>query len=181
MPRRVDRPLAPIRPKIQLMKVLNSTTTCFIVWVGLTIACNPQKTNESAIDVRREEVKAPSLDGAWTNISMTVQVKAKTDTIVKVPVGKWEEILGIKPILTTFKTDSSFISEYRNLGDSLFMTSTGVWWVANDSVYMEEQGILNAYHFRIHHDTVTFTGYIDWDQDGEPDDLYKGSQIRATL
>ncbi|MCG8385118.1 MAG: hypothetical protein MJA30_06225 [Cytophagales bacterium] len=163
------------------MKALNLTMTCCIVLVGFTTACNPQKAGESAINSQEEEVKTPSLHGGWTNISMTVEIKTEPDTVIEVPVGKWEEILGIKPILTTFKTDSSFISEYRNLGDSLFMTSTGVWWVANDTVYMEEQGVLNAYHFKIHHDTVTFTGYIDWDQDGEPDDLYYGSQVRAAL
>ena len=145
-------------------------------WLAM-VACGPKGASESTSNPG-EEVEVPSLEGEWVNISMKVEVASEPDTVVDVPAGKWEEALGIKPILTTFKKDSSFVSEYRNLGDSLFMTSSGIWWISGDSLYMEEHGVLNNYHFRLSNDTVRFTGYIDWDQDGQPDDLYYGEQVR---
>lgn len=143
-------------------------------------ACSTREAGESSTSPVEEE-DMPSPEGQWVNISMKVTINADVDSVVDIPPGKWEEILQIKPILTTLKDDSTFISEYRNLGDSLFMTSTGVWWLDKDSLYMEEHGVLNAYHLKIRNDTASFTGYIDWDQDGEADDLYYGEQVRPGL
>ena len=145
------------------------------------IGCNQKASPESATVEHSEKTEeSPKVTGTWQNLSMQVEIESEIDSVVDVPVGEWENVLNIKPIVTTFKEDSTFVSEYRNLGDSVFMTSTGVWWIKDDSLYMEEYGMLNVYHIDLKIDTITFTGYLDWDQDGMADDLYSGVQTRKS-
>lgn len=141
-------------------------------------ACETKKTEttEDKSDIR--EV-SELLIGQWHNLEIEVVIKReKGDSVAVVPYGKWEEILKIKPIVTSFNPDSTFVSEYRSLDDEIMMTSYGTWFVKGDSLIMSQDGTDNAYFTQIKNDTVSFSGYIDWDQDGEADDFYTGTQIK---
>ncbi len=136
---------------------------------------------------QKEEVKenevtlgiSDQLIGKWHNLGIEVVIKTELgDSIALVPQEKWEEILQIKPIVTSFNNDSTFVSEYISLDGEIMMTSTGTWMVYGDSLVMTERGRDNAYFVSIKNDTVSFAGYIDWDEDGEADDFYTGTQIR---
>ncbi|TRX59502.1 hypothetical protein FNH22_10105 [Fulvivirga sp. M361] len=146
-----------------------------IVFLG----CTAKETTESDMGEGKTIKSVPiDITGTWANLSLKVDIGSDPDSVVDVPAGEWENVLQIKPIVTTFRKDSTFVSEYRNLGDSLFMTSSGVWWMQGDSLFMEEQGVMNSYFVELSTDTATFTAYLDWDQDGDADDLYSGMQIR---
>ena len=152
----------------------------------LAVSCNPPEKNSSessdSLNVQAE-VSEPSLKeallGEWRNYSLNITIAKETgDSIVTISQSDWENILQIKPVRTTFSNDSSFSSEYRNLSDSVIMINSGVWFIKNDSLVYMTRGKSFVYDVEISGDTATFTGYTDWDEDGEVDDLYDGKQIK---
>ena len=119
--------------------------------------------------------------GQWYNESLTVKLNAKSgygDSSFVVPPGKWEEILEIKPILTTYLKNGTYHSQYENLKGQAIRESKGTWEVKGDTLYLTEEGITASYHFEWLDGKAKFTGYLDWDQDGVADDLYEGIQVK---
>ncbi|MDH3710475.1 MAG: hypothetical protein OER04_11335 [Cyclobacteriaceae bacterium] len=141
-------------------------------------ACNFSKPTETS----QQEPLPETIQGKWSNIDLSViiQTQNNEDTSItfKVSPGEWEQILHIKPILTEYYEDGSYRSEYRNLNDSLIRVAQGSWEMVGDSLQLLEEQVAARYYLRIQGDTATFTGYLDWDQDGKRDDLYLGRQRR---
>jgi len=119
--------------------------------------------------------------GQWYNESMAVKINAldgTVDSIFSVPAGQWEAILGIKPILTTYTEDGKFNSDYISLEGEVLQSKTGEWELKGDSLFLTEDGQTTAYFFDWREGKAGFIGYLDWDNDGHPDDLYEGIQIK---
>ena len=150
--------------------------------LGIICSCDSKKNEETTSLPENEEagthysLKMDML-GEWRNVSMKVKVNTdQDDSIIDVPAGKWEERLKIKPIRTTFKEDGTYTSEYRDMEDVVIMTRTGTWSVNGDTLTMGEEGNTYSYATKISGSTAEFEGYIDWDEDGQADDLYWGKQ-----
>lgn len=129
----------------------------------------------------KSEGKKDLILGQWYNESLKVELGAldgRADSVFNVPKGEWEAILGIKPILTTYKDDGTYSSEYIGLDDVPLQTSEGQWEVKGDSLYLTEQGQTTAYFFDWLEGKASFSGYLDWDNDGLEDDLYFGVQVK---
>jgi hypothetical protein len=124
------------------------------------------------------------LVGSWQNITLNVQMNTAqgqdTTTYLVVEEGQWEEILEIKPILTTFLADGTFTSEYFGLDGKPMGTEAGEWSVKKDSLIMFSEAYTGSYKVILNGNRVRFISYLDWDQDGAPDDLYDGWQERVT-
>ena len=122
------------------------------------------------------------LIGSWTNVDLKVSLnhhqEGDSAYQFEVPVGQWEAILNIKPILTDFRDDGSYRSEYRTLEDSLIREVEGKWQFNRDSLILIEAGTATLYHVEMVDSLVIFTSWLDWDQDGEADDLYTGRQVK---
>ncbi len=120
------------------------------------------------------------ITGTWTNVSLLVTMKRfeQQDSILKAEEGEWEEVLKIKPIITTFNADSTYSSQYFTLEGQNFYTDLGNWWIRNDSLVMLNEQGESTYHFEIKNNRVRFKAYLDWDQDGERDDHYDAVQIK---
>ncbi|WP_421977003.1 hypothetical protein [Roseivirga seohaensis] len=118
--------------------------------------------------------------GEWYNESMIVTIDhgKPEESAFKVPIGSWEEVLGIKPILTTYTEDGNYTSVYTDLSGEVSMETSGTWEVKGDSLYLTENDITTAYKFVWMDGKGEFTGFLDWDSDGLPDDLYSGIQIK---
>jgi hypothetical protein len=125
------------------------------------------------------------LIGSWTNVDLKVSLnhhqEGDSAYQFEVPMGQWEAILNIKPILTDFRDDGSYRSEYRTLEDSLIREVEGNWKFDRDSLILIEAGTATLYHVEVVDSLVIFTGWLDWDQDGEADDLYTGRQHKVVL
>ena len=144
---------------------------------------------QTSTEQKKETEETPGLEqsitGVWENVSLTVDIESKagipdsTDRF-EVPAGHWEDILQIKPIRTTYLGDSTFTSVYRDLNDSVVHTTSGEWFVKKDTLYLVSEGVTSGYHTVVKSDTGTFTGYLDWDQDSIPDDLYTGVQRKIS-
>ena len=159
-----------------------------IVLISVLFSCSTKSSEskessnenpDSVSDAKNESLKE-ALIGEWRNLSMTINIKSmnnsQQDSVSEVPEGQWEAILNIKPIRTVFSEDGTFRSEYRNLSDSVVFVSEGRWTLKGDTLSMTESGNTDSYFTRIADGKAEFTGYIDWDEDGESDDLYFGIQ-----
>lgn len=149
---------------------------------GFVMACEPankEDTSSEKPEVSESETRhSLKMDmlGEWRNIAMKVKIDNgdEQDSIVDVPAGKWEEVLSIKPIRTTFDVNDTYTSEYRDHDDMVIMTRTGTWSVKGDTLIMSEEG--STYTTKISGNVAEFEGYMDWDEDGEEDDYYWGKQ-----
>ena len=143
-----------------------------LILITILVSCSADKTEQ-------KETKRIDFNGTWTNVNLAVTIQNDNgDSTVIVNEGEWEKVLGIKPILTTFSADSSFISKYYSLNNDLMFTSSGKWWVEKDTLVMISESAKNKYAFESNEKGVKFSGMLDWDQDGLIDDYYEGVQIK---
>lgn len=140
----------------------------------LAVACTSTKKESESVNEKSD------LIGTWANISLLVTMKRleKNDSLLHAKEGEWESTLEIKPIETTFNSDSTFSSEYFSLDGQNFHTALGKWWIENDSLAMLTEDGLTKYYFEIKDDRVRFRATLDWDGDGEVDDEYDGVQVK---
>ena len=114
---------------------------------------------------------------------MTTVNNSDTDSLLQInDPFEWKQILGIRPIFTLYNADGTYYSVYRNLKDSIVHQPSGIWKVDGDSLFVNQKypsDYVTAFHFSIDGSKVEFVGILDWDRDGESDDLYSGIQIRV--
>lgn len=123
------------------------------------------------------------LIGTWENTTLSVQTNTAqgrdTTTYLSIENGGWEEALNIKPIVTTYLADGTFKSEYFGLDGKPVGTEEGTWKIRNDSLVLKSGGYDNVYKVTFEGKQARFVSYLDWDQDGEADDLYDGWQKKV--
>ena len=115
--------------------------------------------------------------GTWENlnISTTLRIGDK-DSLFVVNNGEWESKLGIKPIIAEFKEDGSFTSKYYSPEGNLVNEAGGRWGIRNDSLVLDYDGFNFVYKVTFAADSARFQSLLDFDQDGEQDDLYDSWQ-----
>lgn len=130
--------------------------------------------------------KENQLTGEWSNLSMRIETYSKNNSdsneVFEVDRAHWEEKLKIKPIRTSFRSDSTWSSSYYNLQDSLVRSTSGKWWTEGSKLTMLQlvpSVDSTVYTLRISNDTASFEGLLDWDSDGKEDDKYFGKQIKV--
>ncbi len=96
----------------------------------------------------------------------------------EVPKGKWEEVLKIKPIQTIYKDDGTYNSTYWDLDGTVMRETGGEWEMVGDTLFLTDSGVRTGYHVEWMEGKAAFSGYLDWDSDGDEDDLYRGVQIK---
>jgi len=124
------------------------------------------------------------LVGEWRNVDLTVEMDKKNgdvSRIFKVDVSTWEDSLQIRPIRTYFRPNGTFNSEHFNLNDSLVLNPSGTWSTSDNMMTMittKPFSDTTACEYTIDGEMVTFGCWVDWDQDGNKDDWYLGTQKR---
>ncbi len=118
--------------------------------------------------------------GVWINVSMRVWVKTynKSDTsfIVDIREDAWDTKMNIRPIVTTIRADGTYESEFRNSFDSLIYRPQGTWLIDGDTLIMQDHQSTYKYKIFIDGDQAEFRSVLDWDKDGQVDDVYFGVQ-----
>lgn len=129
----------------------------------------------------QSDSQSDSLVGAWINTAMRVEVMADSSYVYEADESNWEERMGIKPIRTFFRPDSTYLAEYRGLDGEVKQHSAGRWWTQGDTLTML-QSIPDRIEYKcrwsIEADRATFEMFVDWDGDGEEDDRYLMVQRR---
>lgn len=143
-----------------------------LIWLlGLgLVACTTSKVDKGL------------LIGTWRNTALTVKMntfekKDSTKWLVA-RKGQWEEVLQIKPIETTYFPDGSFESIYFGLDNKILGTEKGSWILKGDSLILSSPQYSNSYKLEVDKNEVRFVAWLDWDQDGQKDDLYDGWQVK---
>lgn len=123
------------------------------------------------------------LVGEWRNVSINVTINtvnnSDSSAVFAADESNWEQKLRMKPIRTFYKEDGAYISEYRDLNDSLFHKASGTWSVRGDSLILNQtQPNAKTYLSQvfIKDNLAEFTIRLDWDQDGKKDDMDFGVQ-----
>lgn len=142
------------------------------LFLGLLLSCLFQSSRAQLV-------------GEWRNIYVRIAVHHQSDpvNVMEADVSNWEERLEIKPIRTHFNADGSYYSEYLNLKDSLVNRPTGAWTVKGDSLVMNQRTPYAAtyrYRLAVVGDIAVFNGNIDFNADGNNDDVYYGIQKRVS-
>lgn len=100
--------------------------------------------------------------------------------VLEVMEQNWETVMKAKPIRTFFNADGTYNSEHHNLNDSIVYNPAGKWNVVGDSLFMRDtfpqKGLAYKYRITLDSDIAEFRGVEDFDQDGNKDDEYYGSQ-----
>lgn len=81
---------------------------------------------------------------------------------------------GRKPAMTIFVADGSYREEIYSSTDSLIQSKSGFWHLFEDSLYMRLEGNNTkkiAFHASLAGKGLLLISKIDWDADGEADDL----------
>lgn len=144
-----------------------------VIWVGCTSQSEERPLNTKSVP----EIQVEDILGTWSNLSMRITY-LDLDSLYEVPEGKWEEMLEIQPIKTTYRSDSTYQSEYFKLDGKPLFTSVGKWYLQDDSIYLESQGVITAYKFTRENNVGRFVGILDWNEDGKSNELYDGRQKR---
>ena len=153
-----------------------------LVLTALLSACGNEKNGNYALSTRSET----SILGSWENVGVEVYTHSKKDSnmevILNVSEENWEKEMKFKPIVTTFNDDHTYISEYRNLEDSVFRVVKGTWELMGDSLYLDQtipSWESYAYKFSLKNGLAVFESILDWDGDGVKDEKYLGTQRKT--
>lgn len=143
-----------------------------LIWLlgfGL-VACSSSDINEDL------------LIGTWKNTALSVKMNTfeNQDSInwLIARRGQWEEVLKIKPIETTYFSDGTFESVYYGLDHQNLGTEKGNWDLDGDTLTLSSPQYSNSYKLELNNNELRFVSWLDWDQDGQKDDLYDGWQIK---
>jgi len=142
----------------------------------LLISCSAKQPDQKKLTA--------DLAGEWRNVTLRVELDKKQGeptSVFEVNEETWESTLQIRPIRTYFKPDGKFNSEHFNLTDSLVLNPEGTWSATTDEITMITLKPFNdttSCTYRIEGNVVTFGCWVDWDEDGEKDDWYLGTQKR---
>jgi len=145
---------------------------------------NEEKKNTTTTITK--ELTPAQLYGEWRNVSMIITTAHNTtkSTVEEYKEENWEKDLKIKPIRTYYNADGTYISEYRDLDNIVFNTTSGTWKTKQDSVVLNQtkpEKRSAAYHVNFQSEnTATFSALLDWTNNGKKDDLYVGKQQRAS-
>lgn len=161
------------------------------LFAAFTFSCvsgQKEQTNEIAIPVDFEEEDSfdymsqleQEIIGVWSNASMRVHVNSfnnsDTSFIVDITEETWEMKMNIQPIITTINEDGTYMSEFRNSFDSLIYKPEGTWLIDGDTLIMQDHQATYKYQIFLDGDRAEFHSLVDWDNDGETDDEYRGIQ-----
>ncbi len=126
---------------------------------------------------------ASNLIGKWEQVSATVETdalgKGKQGQIIEVDGLNWDEQMHVNTIRTFFKEDHTYMMEFRNAQDSLVNVQEGHWELTGDSLFLDQtrpKWASYEYKLSLDHQKVELQSILDWDGDGQKDDLYSGVQ-----
>lgn len=147
----------------------------------ILFSCNAR--NSEVGETQKSTLKE-DLIGEWRNTSLNVTMHSAHGVSDSVKVleaneSNWEAKVHIRPIQTFFEEDGTYRSDHFNLNDSLLFSAVGTWSVSNDTLIMKQTSPnVATYRLKtiINNDEVTFSGKLDFDEDGAEDDDYFGTQ-----
>lgn len=153
------------------------TPLLFFCWIiGLLCA-----TMDSQAQAQPSE-----LSGIWQSTRVMVEINHKGEgnasTLLAEGQDEFVEQLGIKSNVGEYRRDGTYTETYVGLKDAIIYQPSGTWSVEGDTFLVRQTQpapLLHRFHLHQQGDRATFTGYVDWDQDGKQDDLFTGTSVKV--
>ncbi|MCG8326563.1 MAG: hypothetical protein MI974_02700 [Chitinophagales bacterium] len=126
------------------------------------------------------------LPGTWEAVSVNVQINSamgnpdSTATFV-IEENEWLERLAVKPVRTYYLTDNKYRQEFKSPYDTLISVNRGMWNAFGDTLMMIEPTVTYQYTVELENGLIEFNSVLDWDGDGEEDDLYKAVHRKISI
>lgn len=152
------------------MKITLKFLACFLALI--LVSCDPGEN---------EEMEKQML-GEWRSLDLKLEMKTyqnkEGSKTFEVKEGDWETKMNIRPIVTFYKENGIYISEHRNLRDSLIFRPAGKWKIFGSVLQLQdtfpELGPLYTYTLSIKNNIAELRGTEDCDGDEKADDDYFG-------
>ena len=154
------------------MRTISNLLFC----VGLIFIFGCGDGNKSENDITN------NITGKWDLNSFEVTVKV-SENEMKLEGNKtnMRDIGGYNANTTIFLPTGQYEETYWLDNDSIMFQPSGNWKDNGDSVLIlqnDPSEAVQAFLVKFKGDTMTFSGMVDWDQDGESDDEYHGTYIK---
>lgn len=150
---------------------------CLFLFLVLS-SCGQDNTSSTQQNAQDAELKTQLL-GTWE--AMELKVHSPTfegqDTVVEqiIKEADWGRLYGVKPAQTVYTSDRKLRRSHYYTTGQLINVVNGIWKVEGDSLHIIEPNITFSYFAKLENQTLTLTGLIDWDRDGERDDDYEAT------
>lgn len=153
---------------------LNLFSKFFIASLILFYSCKPEPVENKALEKQ--------LLGEWQSKSLKLTMNSfsnkDTTRIFEVDESNWGERMNLSSIHTIYFGDGSYVSEHRNLKDSVIYAPAGRWIIMGDSLMLRDTfpqvGLSYSYKIEFIKNTAILNGIEDCDNDGSADDNYYG-------
>ena len=138
----------------------------------LLVSCDPGENKEME----------KQMLGEWRSLDLRLEMNTyqnkEGSKIFDVKEGEWETKMNIRPIVTYYKENGIYISEHRNLRDSLVFRPAGKWKIIGSELQLQdtfpELGPVYIYTLTIQNNIAELKGVEDSDGDQQADDNYFG-------
>jgi valyl-tRNA synthetase len=157
--------------KIGLLK--NALEKLLVMLVLFAWGCKPEEPVQLIPDYSQQ------LTGTWEMIELSVKVNQDSVLNFAVRENDWKNLLQVKPAQTTFLRDNTFRREFKSLGDDLIDQEEGSYSLEKDTLYMYSFDT-TIYKIHLSKGQMLWSGFVDWDDDGEKDDFYVGRQRKIS-
>lgn len=140
---------------------------------GLIYACAPNTPEPEQVATNDLDSKLP---GTWEVKYMKIEVDSyqNLDTNFVFEVGEelWERQYAVRPFRTYFAQDSTFRTVRRGLNGNTMSEDRGLWKIFGDTLMLIQPNATLQYKVLIENGQAKWAGVIDWDLDGQDDDVY---------
>lgn len=146
--------------------------------IGITLLAIASVCCEPAENKEMEKLML----GEWYSHDLKINMNSfknkDTVRVFEVNESEWERKMNIRPIKTVYFENGTYISEHRNLRDSVIFRPAGKWNIAGTIISIQdtfpELGPQYSYTLSLKNNMAEFLGLEDCDNDGTADDDYFG-------
>lgn len=151
-----------------------------LAFVFLGFACQNEPTTEEGATAEQAADLQSTLQGTWQTVQINVAVNSADglDSFrsEQLSEGLWEREFNMQPPVYYFQPDQKFRRLHRTTAGEVASESRGIWNTFGDTLMLIEEEATYQYIVKYGNGRATFRTVLDWDDDGEADDVFQSLQ-----
>lgn len=148
--------------------------------LGLLIFVISCKLEDQTVKNSASPVQESNLQGIWENVEIKVEVKDDSSYLFVVEEDDWQNILQIRPTQSYFYPDQTFRQVFIGLDNSILDSKKGTWGLNEDILTIALPEDTVQYSIRLQKGMLLLRGQVDWNSDGQKNDIYFGKQRQVS-
>ncbi|MEY2950732.1 MAG: hypothetical protein ACO388_06020 [Saprospiraceae bacterium] len=148
--------------------------------LGLLIFVLSCESDNKSIKTSAGPIQASNLQGIWENVEIKVEVKNDSSYLFIVEEDDWQNILQIRPTQSYFYPDQTYRQVFIGLDNSILDTKKGSWFLNQDTLTITLPEDTLKYSVRLQKGMLLMRGQVDWNSDGQKNDIYFGKQRQVS-